>query len=48
MSLADIAAFMHEQSLVEGKATTGVERLRLLALGLQTPSSKGQDVSFKR
>lgn len=38
---------MHEQSLMQGKATASVERLRLLALGLQTPSSKGHDVSFE-
>ncbi|KZP12085.1 hypothetical protein FIBSPDRAFT_1050252 [Athelia psychrophila] len=43
-SLADIAAFMHEQSLMQGKATASIERLRLLALGLQTSSSKGQDL----
>lgn len=45
-SLADIAAFIHEQGLVQGKEVASVERLRSLALSLQTPM-KGQGVSVK-
>lgn len=36
-SLADVAAFMHEQSLAEGKDSHGIERLRWLAVSLQNP-----------
>jgi len=43
MSLADVAAFMHEMEVEQGLSTRGVdqrgiERLRLLALKMQTPS----------
>lgn len=37
-SLADLAAFIHEQGLTQGKDVRGIERLRLLALNLQSPS----------
>jgi len=35
ISLADVAAFMHEQSLSQGEESSGAERLRWLALSLQ-------------
>lgn len=44
-SLADLAAFMHEQGLTQGKEVRGIERLRLLALNLQAPS-QDHDVSI--
>lgn len=36
-SLADIAAFIHEQSLADGRESHAIERLRWLAVSLQNP-----------
>lgn len=43
ISLAEVAAFMHEQSLSEGKESHRTDRLRWLALSLQNPMQDLQE-----
>ncbi|KIM83769.1 hypothetical protein PILCRDRAFT_818796 [Piloderma croceum F 1598] len=45
ISLADVAAFMHEQSLSQGNEARGIERLRWLALTLQHPLPDSEETN---